>query len=121
MLLTSPKPPFTYFEFFRYSPTALSAAVGSAELKAIWWLTHLSYSSGPAVRSMKSSIQSVTTQPVASPLPMPAHQGFLPVAAILSESALSSSSVVGTLYPLSANSFGEYQTSDFMLAFCGGA
>ena len=46
---------------------------------------------------MKSSIQSVTGQPVASPLPMPAHHGFLPSAAILSDSALSSSSVVGTL------------------------
>src|SRR3954454_19788400 len=97
MLLTSPRPPFTYLEFLRYAPTASSAAVGSAELNAIWWVTHLSYSSAPYRRSIMSSIQSVTTQPVASPLAMPAHQGFLPVAAILSDSALSSSNVFGTV------------------------
>ena len=44
-----------------------------------------------------SSIQSVTGQPVASPLPMPAHHGFFLSATILSESVLSSSSVVGTV------------------------
>src|SRR4051794_35538417 len=97
MLFTLPSPPFTYLSFLRYWPTASSAAVGSAELKAISCLTHLSYSSGPAVRSIMSSIQSVTTQPVASPLLIPAHHGFLPVAAILSDSDLSSSSVVGTV------------------------
>src|SRR3954453_14046414 len=97
MLLTLPSPPFTYLSFFRYSPAASRAAVGSAELNGISCLTHLSYSSGPAVRSMKSSIQSVTGQPVASPLAIPAHHGFLPVAAILSDRAFSSSSVFGTV------------------------
>src|SRR3954467_15172714 len=97
VLLTVPSPPFTYLSFFRYSPAASRAAVGSAELNGISCLTHLSYSSGPAVRSMKSSIQSVTGQPVAASELMPAHQGFLPVDAIWSDSVFSSSSVVGIL------------------------
>ena len=44
-----------------------------------------------------SSIQSVIVQPVASPLAMPAHHGLLPVLAIVSDSAVSSSSVFGIL------------------------
>ena len=43
-----------------------------------------------------SSIQSVTGQPVASPLEMPAHHGVLPSATILSDRVFSSSSVFGT-------------------------
>jgi hypothetical protein len=44
---------------------------------------------------MKSSNQSVIGQPVATPDSMPAHQAVPPSAAILSDSAVSSSSVVG--------------------------
>ena len=51
----------------------------------------------PQNASMKSSIQSVIGQPVAASLPMPAHHGFLPVAAIVSDRVLSSSSVVGAV------------------------
>src|SRR5665811_1168817 len=49
---------------------------------------------------MKSSIQSVTGQPVASPLAIPAHHGFLLVAAMVSESVLSPASVPTTLAEL---------------------
>src|SRR3954452_6309540 len=123
MLLTSPRPPLTLAGFLRYCPTASSAAVGSAELNGMVWLTHLSYSCGPESRSMKSSIQSVSGQPVASPEPMPAHHGlmFLPLLAILSVRALSSSSVVGTVRPASLNIWGEYQTNDLTLAPSGAA
>src|SRR5664279_4104859 len=91
MVFTSPIPPLTYFGFFRKSPTLASddATVGS--LNGIAWETHFAYTSGPFSRTMKSSSQSVAGHPVASPEPMPAHQGFLPVAAILSESATISS------------------------------
>ena len=44
---------------------------------------------------MYSSIQSVPTQPVASPVSIPRHHGVLPSAMICSSSAASSSSVVG--------------------------
>ena len=70
---------------------------------------------------MTSSSQSVAGQPVASPDPMPAHHGLMPVAAILSDSAISSSQVVGTVQPLSSNIFGEYQTKDLTLAPSGAA
>ena len=60
-------------------------------------------------------------QPVASPEPMPAHHGLMPVAAIVSERASISSQVVGIAQPFSANIFGEYQTKDFTLAVSGGA
>src|SRR4051794_35839951 len=61
---------------------------------------------------MTSSIQSVSTHPVASPDSMPRHHGLLPSATILSDSAVSWSHVVGTSYLLAVNDFGEYQTSD---------
>jgi len=72
---------------------------------------------------MRSSIQSVTTQPVASPDSMPTHHGCTPVplAAISSLSASNSSHVVGMAQPLSSNVFGEYQTKDFTLAPSGAA
>ena len=70
---------------------------------------------------MTSSSQSVAGQPVASPEPMPAHQGLMPVAAIVSDRASISSQVVGMVQPLSANIFGEYQTKDLTLASSGGA
>ena len=43
-----------------------------------------------------SSIQSVAGQPVAVPLSKPTHHGVLPSATIWSDSAISSSHVVGT-------------------------
>ncbi len=49
------------------------------------------------MRSMKSSSQSVTGQPVASPDSMPMHHGVSPSAMIWFCSAVSSSHVVGTL------------------------
>ena len=49
------------------------------------------------MRSMKSSNQSVIGQPVATPDSMPTHHGMPPSATILSDSAVSSSSVVGIL------------------------
>ncbi len=50
----------------------------------------------PAVRSMTSSTQSVASQPVAGPSSMAMHQGLSPSATIRSDSAMSSSQVVGT-------------------------
>ena len=50
---------------------------------------------------------------------MPAHHGLMPLAAIVSLSAISSSQVVGTVQPFSLNIFGEYQTKDFTLAPSG--
>lgn len=73
---TSPNPPFTYSGFFRYSPTPSSAFVGTSELNGISWLTHWSYTSAPPSRRTKSSIQSVTGQPVAASDAMPAHHGL---------------------------------------------
>ncbi len=104
-------------------PTASRAAVGTSELKAISWLTHWSYTSGgPPSRRTKSSIQSVTGQPVAASDAMPAHHGLWPEsAAIVSDRVVSSSSVVGTSQPFASNSCGEYQTSDFTLAPEGAA
>ena len=52
---------------------------------------------------------------------MPKHQGFIPVAAILSDRAVISSHVVGTVQPFFLNILGEYQTNDFTLAPSGAA
>ena len=41
---------------------------------------------------------------------MPTHQGLAPVAAIWSDSAISSSQVVGTVQPFFLKVVGEYQT-----------
>ncbi len=57
-----------------------------------------------------SSIQSVAGQPLAAPLSIPRHHGTPPSATIWSERAISSSQVVGTLYPLAAKALGLYQT-----------
>src|SRR4026208_1106623 len=70
---------------------------------------------------MASSSQSVIGQPAASPELMPAHHGLMPVAAILSVSAIISSQVCGTVQPFFANIFGEYQTNDLTLAPSGAA
>src|SRR6478735_7227075 len=66
----------------------------------------------PCSRSTSSSTQSVNGQPVAAPDSMPTHSGVSPLAIILSSSALNSVKVVGTSYPLSAQTLGTYQTSD---------
>ncbi len=61
-------------------------------------MIHWSYTSTGAVRSRMSSIQSVATQPVASPCSMEMHHGLpLPSAMIWSERATSSSQVAGTV------------------------
>ena len=73
--------------------SATSWTFGS--LKGISWLTHWSYTSGPCTRSMRSSIQSVSGQPVASPDSMPMHHGVMPSAFIWSWRAMSSSQVSG--------------------------
>jgi hypothetical protein len=52
---------------------------------------------------------------------MPAHQGLMPLAAIVSLSVSSSAQVVGTFQPFSSNIFGEYQTNDLTFAPSGGA
>src|SRR6056297_3211069 len=83
--------------------------------------THRSYSSGPIVRSRMSSIQSVATQPVASPDSIPMHHGALTMssAAMASVSAINSSQVSGISYPPASNVCGLYQTSDFRLSRIG--
>lgn len=102
-------------------PTVSRPSTTAGSLKGISWLTHWSYTSGPPVRSSTSSSQSVAGQPVASPEPMPAHHGLMPLSAMVSERASISSQVVGISQPLSANIFGEYHTKDFTLAVSGGA
>ena len=52
---------------------------------------------------------------------MPKHHGLVPEAAILSESAVISSQVVGTCQPFFLNVSGEYHTKDFTLAPSGAA
>lgn len=54
-------------------------------------------------------------QPVASWDSMPTHHGLVPLAAMVSESLISSSQVVGTVQPFSLKVFGEYQTNDLTL------
>src|SRR5690349_11006311 len=117
MVLTSPKPPLTYFGFIIQPCSVCSACVIGGSLNLTWWLTHWSYTSPPASRSTISSSQSVAGQPVAVPEPMPPHHGLVPglSAAILSLSAIRSAQLVGTWYPAAVNAFGEYHTSDFML------
>src|SRR3954462_6250364 len=119
--LTSPMPPLTYLSFLRMLPTSSSAVATCGSLNGMSWLTHWSYTSGPAVRSNTSSSQSVAGQPVASPASMPAHHGLTPVAAIVSERASMSSHVCGTCQPLSENILGEYHTNDFTFAPSGAA
>ena len=79
MLLTSPKPPLTYFSFFRIVPAWSTAAATLGSLNGML----VGRSTGrrprqPASRSIRSSIQSVAGQPVASPDSMPAHHGLMP-------------------------------------------
>ncbi len=88
--------PPMYSGFLRNEPTASATARTCGSLNGISWLTHWSYTSGPLIRSMKSSNQSVTGHPVATPDSMPAHHGVPPSATIWSDSAVSSSSVSGT-------------------------
>src|SRR6266540_4366651 len=89
------------------SPNFCAAVSTDGSLNGISCLYHLSYVSGPAVRSMMSSIQSVAGQPVEPSLWNPTHHGVPPSATIWSDRAIRSSHVVGTLYPaLSKSSFG---------------
>ena len=97
IVLTSPKPAFTYSGFFIQPASVSMAAVTSGESKSRVWLTHWSYTSPPYIRSMICSSQSVAGHPVAPPDSMPPHQGFTPSATIWSERAKSSSHVVGTV------------------------
>ena len=79
------------------APTASATALTFGSLNGILCWTHWSYTSGPLMRIMKSSNQSVIGQPVATPDSMPTHHGVPPSATILSDSAVSSSSEVGIL------------------------
>src|SRR6476469_7936932 len=95
--LTSPMPALTYFGFLTIAPTAFSTFWTLGSLNGILCWTHWSYTSGPYMRSMTSSIQSVSGQPVAVPDSMPTHHGLGPSAAILSESWSICCHVVGTV------------------------
>src|SRR5512142_1962598 len=97
MLLTSPKPPLTYFGLSIQPCSFCMASVIWESLNLTLWLTQSSYTLPPPVRSTISSSQSVAGQPVAVPEPMPPHHGFLPVAAIVFDSVIMSFHVVGTL------------------------
>ena len=66
-----------------------------------------------------SSIQSVAGQPVALPDSKPTHHGVLPSATISSDRAISSSNVVGTVYPAASKSSFGYQIIDFRLTLVG--
>src|SRR3954447_19626831 len=87
----------TYFGFFRIVAARSAAEKIFGSLNGMVWLTHWSYTSGPWSRRTMSSIQSVAGQPVASPDSMPAHHAWMPLAAILSERAIISSHVFGTV------------------------
>src|SRR5690349_6295773 len=92
------------------SETAWTTSFTCGSLNGISCLTHWSYTSGPCMRSIQSSIQSVNAQPVASPDSTPMHHGVLPAARIVSCSAMNSSQLVGTLQPFSSKELGLYQT-----------
>src|SRR5262245_34213892 len=66
-------------------------------------LTHLSSLSGPAIARTRSSIQSVTRQPVAAPDSAAMHHGVLPSDLIFALRASSSSRVRGLVYPALVN------------------
>src|SRR5262249_10726274 len=88
----------------------------SGESNLIWCLTHWLYWSVPPYRMIRASNQSVAGQPVAAADSRPRHHGVTPLALIFSVRALSSSIVVGAVYPAASQAFFGYQTKLFTLA-----
>src|SRR5207244_1454614 len=86
----------------------------------ILWLIQSLVTCRSSVLARTSSTQSVSSQPVAVPGPPALTQnGLLPAATILSARAVSSSHVLGTVYPAVANALTGYQIIDFTSALVG--
>src|SRR5690349_11162405 len=82
----------------RSAPTRSNTALILGSLNVTLWLIQSAVTCGSSLLASTSSIQSVSSQPVAVPGP-PAltHHGWLPSAMILSERVTSSSQVLGTV------------------------